>query len=933
MTNDIPHGVPQAASQPQLPFDNEASGVDSGAPWLISHRVALPDTVEGYVERPELEQRIAAIDRRLTVIYAPGGFGKTVLLARCCRRFRQEGVVVAWLTLDEHDGPIDFVRYIEFAFERAGFDTFESIDRSQASNAPTGETEAPAEYRINLLIRAIGHNLGKRFLLALDEVERLRDPESIAVLNLLLRSAPSNLSFAMAYRYRPQGLDTATHFLESRGELIVASELRFSTSDIARLFDSSLSRKALARVENNSAGWPIALRLYRNAREVGMNRAELHGDDDTMAAWIESRLWRDLSSSDRDFILDISLFDWIDPVMIDEATGRQHSLRRIEAMSSLSGLLQTTEGDDSIMRLHPLIKRYCMKRRYIEDPSRFRTIHAEIAAAMAKRGYLLEAMRHGTEAGDPRLAAKFAEQEGAIRLWFRRGFDVLRAVDGWLTEEVISMHPRLALLRCAVLAMSGDMEGARRVYEPASSDTEGFTRNPHGDVNKDLQIEHWLVRGLMLIQGCSFLRDYESLVSQAKHYEESDLDPLARGVIRFGLAVTSTEGADFETAAIWLERARADLGRNTPHLSAQVDFQQGLAAMAQGRCEQAAKAYRSGIASANLGHVGDATTVMTGEILTAELAFERTTGVPKRRSTLLSPRLLAECGAWLDVYVANMSVTAELALLESGVDGALAVAETAIQFARTTNRSALARLMSAIRVSFLVRGERVDEADKAWRSENLPVDQEACLDLTTQRWREIEAVAGARLLLLNARGELEAARELAAGLLELAEKRNLIRTMMRSLALAMRMEYDAGAIEAALEHLAAFLRLFSKTDYARPLVRERKIAIALLEQVMDSRPDDPVAVTAAQLLDALTHPDKQEDDQRNSDLTREELEVLQLLGANSDKEIAKQLHLSHDGLRYRVRRIFAKLGAKGRHDAVHRARELGVLPPEFSGTG
>ncbi len=59
-----------------------------GLPWLLPHKVAVPDPAEGYLERKELEARCALTERRLTVLHAPGGFGKTALRARCCRALR-----------------------------------------------------------------------------------------------------------------------------------------------------------------------------------------------------------------------------------------------------------------------------------------------------------------------------------------------------------------------------------------------------------------------------------------------------------------------------------------------------------------------------------------------------------------------------------------------------------------------------------------------------------------------------------------------------------------------------------------------------------------------------------------------------------------------------------------------------------------------------
>ena len=172
----------------------------------------------GYVQRPEVEERCALAERRLTVLHAPGGFGKTALLARCCRELRERGMVVAWLSLDEEDGPAAVAAYLALAFEQAGVATFDPADqRSEgAGERVPAPADSQAEYRINLLIRALERH-GAPCVLALDEVEHLRSPEAIVTINTLLRRAPRNLHMGMAFRERPPGLEIAMLALEGRG--------------------------------------------------------------------------------------------------------------------------------------------------------------------------------------------------------------------------------------------------------------------------------------------------------------------------------------------------------------------------------------------------------------------------------------------------------------------------------------------------------------------------------------------------------------------------------------------------------------------------------------------------------------------------------------------------------------------------------------------
>ena len=904
--------------------DEGARTARESAVWLLRHKVEVPDPIEGFLERPEMEARCRLTDRRLTVLHAPGGFGKTALLAHCCRTLRERGIAVAWLSLDEEDGPGSLAAYLALAFEEAGLETFEAAgDGEPGAAAPaTGQqADTQADYRINLLVRALRRH-GAPCVLALDEVERVTSPEAAATLNALLRRAPRNLHVGMAFREQPPTLEIATFALEGREATVTVDDLRFSRPDVARFFDRRLSRRELAAVVADSAGWPIALRIHRNAAHHGA--ADAGDADRTAAAWIETRLWRGIPAADRDFVLDIALFDSLEPELIDEVAGGWSSARRIASMGTLAGLLSTRGGDASAMQLHPLIKDHCERRRFEETPDRFRAIHRGIARALARRARFVEALRHAAEAGDAALIGEIGEGTGGVRLWLRQGLEALRSVDRLLTTEVLSKYPRLALVRCVALTVAGDIEGAKRVYRAAGAKTAGFTRDREGGDDRALQIEHLHVYGLVEMCGC---RPYGELAAELLPLamgvaEATDIEPLFRGVFSLGLCMTHNQGTGFEAALESAEHARAAFGRGSPYL-AHVDFQVGSIAMAQGRTDAAEACYERALRIARTSHLRDAGAMMLGEVLAAELALERSPGAVSIDTARLSPRLLGECGAWLDIYAASTEVGTELALRHGGAPAALALVEDTREYARRTERASLERFLSALRVSVLLAGGEVEEAERAWRFDRLPEGTAECIDLTAQSWREAETVACARLRLLTARGAYDAARELAAALETVAAERSLVRTRMRALALAMVLEHRAGDDAGARAHLVAYLRLFAEADYARPLARERAVALALLDEAAAA---GPAVARAAEGLRASLRDDA---GQRPSDtpFSRRELDVLALLERHRDKEIAEALNLTFAGVRYHVGSIFAKLGARGRLDAVHRARAQGFLPP------
>ena len=375
----------------------------------------------------------------------------------------------------------------------------------------------------------------------------------------------------------------------------------------------------------------------------------------------------------------------------------------------------------------------------------------------------------------------------------------------------------------------------------------------------------------------------------------------------------------FGPAAEWAGRARAALARSSPYL-AHVDFQAGSVAMARGRTGEAAACYERALKRARASFLRDAGAVMIGEALVAELALERTAGAVRAGGPRASPRLLGECTAWFDIYAASIGVGAEIELQRAGPAAALALVEDAREYARHTARPALTRFTSALRVSMLLAAGDVGQAARAWRFDGLPEESGACVDLDRQSWREMEMLACVRLQLLAARGALDPARELAAAL-QAAAGRDLVRTRMRGLALSMALEHRAGEAPRATAHLAEYLRLFARSDYVRPLARDAALALALLDGIAEPPPG------AAALRAALREEDGMGEDRWAGPLNRPEMEVLVLLEERSDADIARTLSLSYEGVRSRIRRIFAKLGARSRHDAVHRARKLGMLPP------
>ena len=892
--------------------------------WLLAAKATAPDPAHGYFQRPALLERLGpAAGHRLVVVSAPGGFGKTTLLADLCRRERERGVRAAWITLDGDDTPDVLRAYLVHAFVRAGL--ARSLLHALRGAAPHPH---PVEQRTELLLRAIERSAAP-WLLVLDEAERLRDRDAVGTVDFLLQQAPDNLRIAVAFRENP-GLEVATAILAGRGVEVTAKDLRFSPAEVARFFDGALPRRTLDAVTTRTAGWPVALRIYRNAAAGGASKltaADLAGDRGVVADYCNARLLRGLSDEDRGLLFDLALFEWIDPALVDEVLRIGDARRRIDALSALAGFLQPLADDTGVRRLHPLVRDYCAARRFREDPEGFRDLHRRIAHALAARGRTVDALRHARDAGDARLAGEILERAGGLRVLLRDGVTALRAADRLLPPETLATYPRLGLARCVLHVRTARLDDARALLDDVRRATDDFTRDRPGGDDRALRVDAFIARALLAGFGCVSIHSEQArrlLAEGHRLADDSDLPPEILGVVCELLCAARGQTAQFETSRALGTASAEHFARCGSRQGAMfVDLHLGTVAMAQGRAEEAAERYARARRTAAQVFTRDAGPALFGDVLTAELALERNDASALDDRVLRFPLRLRDTGAWFDVFAAAWGVAAELTAVRRGADAAVALLDEAQERARALGRASVATYLAALRVSVLVAAGRPERAAEAWRAGGLPGGGADLFDLDVRSWREMEALAEARIRLLAGQGDLDAARDLAGRLCVAAAERGLARTLMRGLAAAAAAAHRAGDAAGAAARAAEFVRLARRTDYPRPLVREGAAAAAVLRDLL--RTDlDPAARAAAEALRAQV--EEPSAAPAPPVLSAREREVLAgTARGERAKETAARIGLTEDGVRYHLKQIYRKLDVSGRHDAVRRAQEAGIL--------
>ncbi len=877
--------------------------------WLLKAKVTAPELGARHVPRDALRLD-AAIERRFVLLQAPAGFGKTTMLADLSRRKREQGLVVAWISLDEDDAPSVFAGYLAYAFECAGLDL-------SALNDDDGWPSSPAAYQVGTLARAIdGH--AAPCVLVVDEVDRL-PRETVELLQRLMEHAPVNLHFALAFRSNP-GLDLALQVFDGSGVVFGAGELRFSRAEIAQFFaPHKLSRRQLDAVEEQTAGWPVALTIRRNLRAT--NTGELGPETGRLTSdFVRMRLLRGLSQTNRTLVCELAVFDWIDTDLVDEVLGAGDTRARVAALSSLEGLLAPIGPDGAVRRMHPLVRDYCADLLAVEDPARKRWLHAGIAKALARRGQFIPAWRHARSAGDAKLLAELVERAGVFEMWLRHGPPSLFSANQFLTPEIVASHPRLMLLRSVVLRMALRVDEAEALYESVARSTEGSAADPKGVDADALAIDRVFTR-VVLAGGLHLdLHDEVDTLVPADGLTASDeCGRLRRGARHMVLCGSCYERARFDECRRHVALARANFGEERRYADLLFDVYLGMAAMAEGSVSEAAGRYARARRITKQDFASDACLAVCVDAVAIELDLERNRKKAVEQRTLKS--LAALRAIWMDIDAVAVAVAAELTFEQHGGEAVILLLTKTLEDMRTIRSAALSRCVAGLLVHYLVELRRTEQAAESWLEHALPNEAAELVDLDSQPWRTMESVACARIRLLAAQDDFGAAAELATRLCATSSERGLTRTRLRGLALSMAVAEWAGDADGALARLVEFLRLAREADYVRPLVRQREVGRAVLQRLLGTEPDADMRDMAKAMQG---HLDETEPD--TPVFSARELQVLaEVRQGRQNREIADRLGISRPGVRFHLMNIYRKTGVSRREDAVHTARALGVL--------
>ncbi len=916
---------------------------------LLTTKLYIPPVRPELVPRPRLVERLnAGLHRRLTLISAPAGFGKTTLLsewvAGCDRP-------VAWLSLDEDDNdPMRFWSYLFAALQKAQSGIGETA-LAMLRSTPPPAIETILTTLINEIVAVSqGDHEGRSYVLVLDDYQVIKEQSIHETLAFLLDHLPPQMHLGLATRIDPP-LNIAR--LRVRGQMteLRADDLRFTPDEavffLNQVMGLGLSQKDVAALDARTEGWIAGLQVAAMAMQgrddLSGFIAAFTGSHRYVLSYLVEEVLQRQPEHVWTFLLQTAILDRLSGSLCDAVADRSDSQETLELLEDANLFTVPLDDERRWYRYHRLFGDVLRARLEREFEAReIQTLHRRASDWYEQHGFVLQGVNHALDAQDHERAAQLIERH-AEEIFQRSELNTLlewiRALPGELVEErsLLSMVYGWALL---ATGRADEAEQCMRNIERAvgvtadvlasdSAERQSLTPEALGAL-----VEVTVLRISQAVSRFDIPLVLE-LTQRVLPYVDDDTRPYLynrpadlRPVIIFDMALAYEFSAQVSAASQAFADA-AELSRKRRNQFILLMAMSHLAQLRvlQGQLREAEKTYQQALQWGTEIAGPSSPIVGFAHIGLGNLSYERNE-LDAALTRLQAGVALLEPWRNREGLLAGYIGLARAKRAQGDWLSAFETVDALAELCSTPGAQMMLPAVETFRASLLIEQGNLDAARQWAGTSGLSADG------TLVYLREGETLIFARALI--AQGKQNDATRLLTRLLAAAQNGGRGGRVIEVLALQAVALKAQGKRAEALAALKRALALAEPEGYARVFIDQGEVMAALLSRV------DILPAYVGRLLAALASR-TQEAGRRTKEpslslslgsghpslvepLSERELELLRLIAAGmTNQAIAESLVVSVNTVKTHARSIYGKLGVRNRTQAAARARELGLI--------
>jgi LuxR family maltose regulon positive regulatory protein len=913
---------------------------------LLMTKLFAPRARIDRVPRPRLTSRLTeGLQRKMTLISAPAGFGKTTLLSEWRETSDKDAISVAWVSLDKGDNDLMRVTYLIAALQTVrpnvgtSAQTLMETLRTAHADPPRRETvrrDGPSvsiETVLTCLINDLATTEGE-IALILDDAHVIEAQSIHDAIEFLLEHLPSHVHLIIASRTEPP---LALSRLRARDQIaeLHASDLRFTADEIAeffrRMMKSDLPLEEVDKLAASTEGWAAGLQLaalsWRQHDDLSQRVSAISGSDRYILDYLVEEVLQRQTEDVQTFLLETAILDRLSGPLCDAVTGQTHGQTMLERLERSNLFVVPLDTTRQWYRYHHLFADLLRDRLGHWQPDLIPVLHRRAAEWYHGGGFAREAIQHALAGKAYDCVVEWLEPIARDML----GHDDVTTLYTWLSalpQPVLCARPGLALKYAWAQVLTARHDDAQQQLAQLEATLDRQADDGWwGELNA--------IRASIAIRYGDYARA-QALLQEAWQRVPSELT-LLRGVIAVNRGVAQMMQGQIDQAATSFAEA-AELSRAAGNLRTMMLAFNNLGVMyaLRGQLRQAADTHRRAIAQlegqpdrveprpvmTNMLHISLGETLYEWNDLDGALSEgQRGMSADAKRATdeqaqlagyLLLARIqqaqgnvagafntLAEAkqfaeGCKVQWYMVDdlVAMRARLNLLHGDASAALQWADTFTAKLETMPEAIRAHCCQYFTLARVLISHN-PQAALELLDRLLPA-----FEATQQLGGQIESwILRARAH--HALGRIQEARAALREALILAEPESFIRLFV-----------DEGE---AMQWLVADYRSSIKQPVAAPLksYADRLLAAFSVSPAMTEAAINPQPTAPENLVEPLSE---------------RELEILCLIADGlSNQAIADKLIVALSTIKWHINHLYAKLDAHSRTLAVARAKELGLL--------
>ncbi|WP_433275325.1 LuxR C-terminal-related transcriptional regulator [Pseudonocardia xinjiangensis] len=433
-------------------------------------KLTPPALPRDLVPRPALREALdGGAGRALTLVCAPAGFGKSLLLADWVKR--SPGIPAAWVSLDEDDADPRLLWSSVLAALRACPAVPPS---SRLHRLVVSRTTVELDFIDDLLDGLAA--LPQPLRLILDDAYHLRNGRALDELRLLVRGRGPLVHLVVASRLDP-ALPLARLRLDDELCELRAEQLRFTVGESAALVERNgvrLDARQCGQLHARTGGWVAGLRFAARAMRRHPDPvqflAAFSGDERAVADYLVGEVLAGTTDLQREVLRRTSVADPVPAAMAVELCGREDAADVLDSLARDLGLVTTTGPNRTDYRVEELLRSHLLGDLHRYGADHVTSLHRRAARWCDREGRPADALRHAGQTGDAALVTNLLR--GRVAELVARGeHAALSAALAALDNDTATASWRAALTACLHLERGDGRATAEAVRHARSLDT------------------------------------------------------------------------------------------------------------------------------------------------------------------------------------------------------------------------------------------------------------------------------------------------------------------------------------------------------------------------------------------------------------------------------------------------------------------------------